>query len=131
MLDDLNELRTLQQVLSHGSLTGAARTLGVSLAVVSKRLATLEKRTGVRLVNRTTRSLSPTEEGERLLVEIDRALEALAQGEELLATGRDEPVGTLRVSAPVSFGAVTSHRCLGSWRNGIRNSPFYFRWTIG
>ncbi len=104
MLDDLNELRTLQQVLACGSLTAAARALGVSLAVVSKRLATLERRTGVRLVNRTTRSLSPTEEGARLLVEIDRALEALRQGEELLATGRDEPVGTLRVSAPVSFG---------------------------
>lgn len=104
MLDDLNELRTLQQVLGCGSLTGAARALGVSLAVVSKRLAALEKRTGVRLVNRTTRSLSPTEEGERLMVEVDRALEAIRQGEELLATGRDEPVGTLRVSAPVSFG---------------------------
>ncbi|PZO77430.1 MAG: LysR family transcriptional regulator [Mesorhizobium amorphae] len=104
MLDDLNELRTLQQVLAQGSLTGAARVLGVSLAVVSKRLATLEKRAGVRLVNRTTRRLSPTEEGERLMAEIERALEAIAQGEELLATGRDEPVGTLRVSAPVSFG---------------------------
>lgn len=104
MLDDLNELKTLHQVLAQGSLTGAARMLGVSLAVVSKRLATLEKRAGVRLVNRTTRSLSPTEEGERLSAEIDRALEAIRQGEELLATGRDEPVGTLRVSAPVSFG---------------------------
>lgn len=104
MLDDLNELRTLQQVLAQGSLTGAARVLGVSLAVVSKRLATLEKRTGVRLVNRTTRRLSPTEEGEQLMAEIEPALEAIAQGEELLATGRDEPVGTLRVSAPVSFG---------------------------
>lgn len=104
MLDDLNELRTFACVLASGSLTGAARTLGVSLAVVSRRLATLEKRAGVRLVNRTTRSLSPTEEGERLRVEVERALEALAQGEELLATGRDEPVGTLRVSAPISFG---------------------------
>lgn len=63
MLDDLNELRTLQQVLANGSLTGAARSLGVSLAVVSKRLATLERRTGVRLVNRTTRSLSPRRRG--------------------------------------------------------------------
>lgn len=104
MLDDLNELRTMQQVVASGSLTEAARVLGVSLAVVSKRLATLERRVGVRLVNRTTRSLSPTEEGERLLVEIDRALEAIRQGEEILTTGRDEPVGTLRVSAPISFG---------------------------
>ena len=104
MLDDLNELKTLQRVLVQGSLTSAARELGVSLAVVSKRLATLEKRTGVRLVNRTTRSLVATEEGERLMVEVECALEALAQGEELLATGRNEPIGTLRVSAPVSFG---------------------------
>lgn len=104
MLDDLNELRTFHQVLAQGSLTGAARALGVSLAVVSKRLRSLERRTGVRLVNRTTRNLSPTEEGARLLIEVDRALEAIAQGEDLIATGRDEPVGTLRVSAPVSFG---------------------------
>lgn len=104
MLDDLNELRTFREVMAHGSLTSASRAMGVSLAVVSKRLATLEKRIGIRLVNRTTRSLSATEEGERLLVEVDRALEAITQGEELLATGRDEPVGTLRVSAPVSFG---------------------------
>lgn len=104
MLNDLNELRTLQQVVARGSLSAAARALGVSLAVVSKRLATLERRAGVRLVNRTTRSLSPTEAGERLLIEIDRALEAIRQGEEMLATGRDDPVGTLRVSAPVSFG---------------------------
>lgn len=104
MLDDLNELRTFHQVLAQGSLTGAARVLGVSLAVVSKRLATLERRVGRRLVNRTTRNLSPTEEGARLLVEVERALEAIAQGEEQLATGRGEPIGTLRVSAPVSFG---------------------------
>ncbi|MFK0333837.1 LysR family transcriptional regulator [Rhizobium sp. NPDC090275] len=104
MLDDLNELKTFHQVVEHGTLTGAARALGVTLAVVSKRLATLEKRAGVRLVNRTTRTLSLTEAGERLLVEVGRALEAIAQGEELLSTGRDEPVGTLRISAPVSFG---------------------------
>lgn len=104
MLDDLDELRTLQQVLACGSLTGAARAMGVSLAVVSKRLSRLERRTGVRLVNRTTRSLSATEEGERVLVEIERALDALRQAEDVLANGRDEPVGTLRVSAPVSFG---------------------------
>ena len=60
MLDDLNELRTFREVLVQVSLTGAAQALGVSLAVISKRLAALEKRTGVRLVNRTTRSLSAT-----------------------------------------------------------------------
>lgn len=104
MLDDLNELRTLRAIVAAGSLSAAGRALGVSLAVVSKRLSTLEGRVGLRLVNRTTRTLSPTEEGLALLAHLDRALEALDEAEERLATGRDEPIGTLRVTAPVSFG---------------------------
>jgi DNA-binding transcriptional LysR family regulator len=104
MLDDLNELRTLRAIASAGSLSAAGRALGVSLAVVSKRLSTLEGRVGLRLVNRTTRTLSPTEDGLTLLAHLDRALEAIDEAEERLATGRDEPIGTLRVTAPVSFG---------------------------
>ena len=104
MLDDLDELKTFRAILVEGSLSAAARRLGVTLAVVSKRLTTLENRAGVRLIQRTTRSLSPTEEGARLLGDIERALEAIEAGEERLAGGRDEPVGTLRVSAPISFG---------------------------
>lgn len=104
MLDDLNELKTFREILHRGSLSAAARSLGVALTVVSKRLATLERRTGTRLINRTTRALSPTEEGARLLVDIERALDAIAVGEERLASGRDEPVGRLRISAPVAFG---------------------------
>ncbi|MBE7213123.1 MAG: LysR family transcriptional regulator [Gluconacetobacter diazotrophicus] len=104
MLDDLNELRTLRAIVAHGSLSAAGRALGVSLAVVSKRLATLERRVGLRLVNRTTRALSPTEEGSHLLAGIERVLDALDETEQLVATGRDEPIGLLRVTAPVSFG---------------------------
>ncbi|HUB95901.1 MAG TPA: LysR substrate-binding domain-containing protein [Stellaceae bacterium] len=104
MLDDLNELRTFREILLRGSLSGAARSLGIALTVVSKRLAALERRTGTRLISRTTRALSATEEGARLLVDVERALDAIAIGEERLASGRDEPIGTLRVSAPVAFG---------------------------
>jgi DNA-binding transcriptional LysR family regulator len=63
MLDDLNELKTFRAILAEGSPSAAARRLGVTLAVVSKRLASLEARVGVRLIQRNTRSLSPTEEG--------------------------------------------------------------------
>jgi DNA-binding transcriptional LysR family regulator len=63
MLDDLNELKTFRAILAVGSLSGAARDLGISLQVASKRLAMLEQRAGVRLINRTTRTLSATEEG--------------------------------------------------------------------
>ncbi|MGU3665776.1 LysR family transcriptional regulator [Methylobacterium sp. A49B] len=104
MLDDLNELRTFRAILAEGSLSAAARRLGVTLAVVSKRLATLERRVGVRLIHRTTRALNATEEGSRLLIDVERALEAIQSGEERLAGARDEPAGTLRVSAPIAFG---------------------------
>jgi DNA-binding transcriptional LysR family regulator len=76
----------------------------VTLAVVSKRLSTLEGRAGVRLVHRSTRSLSPTEEGARMLMDVVRALEAIEAAEGRLAGVRDEPTGTLRVSAPIAFG---------------------------
>lgn len=104
VLDDLNELRTFVRILARGSLSAAARDLGISLAVASKRLASLERRAGARLIQRTTRSLAPTEEGQGLLVHAERILDTLASAEEHLATGRQEPVGVLRVGAPVSFG---------------------------
>jgi DNA-binding transcriptional LysR family regulator len=104
MLGDLNELRTFRAILGTGSLTLAARELGTSLPVVSKRLQALERRTGVRLINRTTRALSPTEAGARLLRDVGQALDALASAEDYLARGRSEPCGTLRVSTPVALG---------------------------
>ena len=104
MLDDLNELKTFLAVLTEGSLSAAARRLGVTLAVISKRLATLEGRVGVRLMQRTTRSLSATEDGAHLLLDVERALDTIEAGEKRLLSGRDEPVGLLRVSAPIAFG---------------------------
>lgn len=106
MLDDLAELRTFQLILARGSLSAAARELGVGLAVVSKRLASLERRAGQRLINRTTRKLSPTDEGLALLPHVERILEALEAAEARLGGGRDTPLGVLRVSAPISFGRM-------------------------
>jgi len=106
MLDDLDEIRTFQRILALGSLSAAARDLGVSLAVVSKRLASLERRVGQRLVLRTTRSLSPTEEGASLAPRLERVMEALDAAENWLSEGREEPIGTLRVSAPISLGRL-------------------------
>ena len=106
MLDDLDEIRTFQRILMLGSLSAAARDLDVSLAVVSKRLASLERRVGQRLIHRTTRNLSATEEGAALLPRIERIVEALDAADGWLSEGRDEPVGTLRVSAPISLGRI-------------------------
>ncbi|MBU1374345.1 MAG: LysR family transcriptional regulator [Alphaproteobacteria bacterium] len=106
MLDDLNELRTFQRIVALGSLSAAARDLGVGVAVVSKRLTALERRAGQRLVHRTTRKLSLTEEGLALLPHVDLALDALAAAEAGLTGGRDAPHGVLRVSAPISLGRI-------------------------
>ncbi|KIH83551.1 LysR family transcriptional regulator [Pseudomonas batumici] len=106
MLDDLNELRTFQRILVCGSLSAAARDLGVGLAVVSKRLMALERRAGQRLINRTTRTLSATSEGLALSAHVDRILEELEAAESRMAVGAEEPFGRLRVSSPISFGRI-------------------------
>ena len=106
MLDDLNELRTFHRILALGSLSAAARELGIGLAVVSKRLATLERRAGIRLVNRTTRRLSATEDGRALFLHVERMLEELDVAEAHLSGGAEQPHGILRISAPISFGRV-------------------------
>ena len=104
MLDDLDELRTFQRILARGSLSAAGRDLGVSLPVVSKRLASLERRIGHRLVHRTTRKLSPTEEGATFLPRVERVLEALEAAEARLVEGLGQPIGVLRVTAPTALG---------------------------
>jgi LysR family transcriptional regulator, transcriptional activator for dmlA len=80
MLDDIAELRTFVRIVAAGSLSAASREMGLALSVVSKRLATLERRAEVLLIARTTRSLALTEEGQhlferaqRILAEIDEA----------------------------------------------------------
>lgn len=104
MIDDLQELRTFVRIVGAGSLSAAAREIGVRLDVVSKRLAALERRVGTRLIARTTRRLSPTDEGRDLYARAQRILAELDEAETALRRGHAEPSGLLRVSAPVSLG---------------------------
>ena len=106
MLDDINELRTFVSVVAARSLSAAARDMNVALSVVSKRLATLERRTGIRLIARSTRRLAPTEEGMDLYERAQRILAEVDQAEAALTSGQVEPQGLLRVSAPVAFGRI-------------------------
>jgi DNA-binding transcriptional LysR family regulator len=106
MLDDINELRTFVNVVAARSLSAAARDMGLALSVVSKRLAALERRTGIRLIARSTRRFAPTEEGLNLYERAQRILAEVDQAEAALTSGQIEPQGLLRVSAPVAFGRV-------------------------
>jgi len=106
VLDDMNELRTFVSVVAARSLSAAAREMDLALSVVSKRLAALERRTGIRLIARSTRRFAPTEEGMDLYERAQRILAEVDQAEAALTSGQVEPRGLLRVSAPVAFGRV-------------------------
>lgn len=129
LLSDLMELKTFREIVEQRSLTAAAAQLGTSLAVVSKRLASLERRAGVRLIHRTTRRLAPTDEGLDLFDSVVRAIEAIEEGEERLAHGRQEAVGCLRVTAPVSFGRAHVTPLLGALSREHRKLQVALRLT--
>ena len=104
MLDDITELRTFVSIIGAGSLSAAAREMDLALSVVSKRLASLERRTEARLIARSTRRLALTEEGQELYERAQRILAEVDDAEAVLTSGRVEPRGLLRVSAPQAFG---------------------------
>lgn len=102
-MDRLDEIRAFVAVAEARSFTQGARKLDVSGAQVSKLVARLENRLGARLLNRTTRDVSLTDTGQAYL---EQAREVLESFDALEASVRDKsgPSGTLKVSAPVSFG---------------------------
>ncbi len=87
-----------------GSLSAAARELGITTPAVSKRLALMEARVGVSLVNRTTRRMSLTPEGELYLEHARRILGDIHDMEQLLGVSKAMPTGLLRVNATLGFG---------------------------
>ncbi|NWK80037.1 LysR family transcriptional regulator, partial [Aquitalea sp. LB_tupeE] len=87
-----------------GSFAAAARQLGISNAAVSKNVAGLEQALGVRLLNRTTRTLSLTEEGAAFLRQARIALDALDAAVDAIATQRLEISGPVRISSSAAFG---------------------------
>jgi DNA-binding transcriptional LysR family regulator len=104
MADALQEMAVFARVVSAGSLSAAARDLGLSPALVSRRLAALEARLGVRLVHRTTRSLHLTVEGARYYDACSKVLAEIEDANAEVALGRAEPQGALKVALPASFG---------------------------
>jgi DNA-binding transcriptional LysR family regulator len=104
MADALQEMSVFSKVVTSGSLSAAGRELSLSPAVISRRLAALEARLGVRLINRTTRSLSLTVEGTRYYDACTRLLGEIAEADAEVSAGRVEPQGALKVALPASFG---------------------------
>jgi DNA-binding transcriptional LysR family regulator len=96
---DLNDLQAFLAVAQERSFTRAAAQLGVSQSALSQALRGLEARLGLRLLTRTTRSVAPTEAGERLLRSIGPAFGQIEAGLAALSELRDTPSGTIRITA--------------------------------
>jgi len=103
-MDTLEGMRTFVTVVSLGSFTAAAERLQISKALASKYLGQLEARLGVRLLNRSTRTLHTTEAGRAYYERCLKILDEVDELEGLLREGRDEPRGTLTIAAPQTFG---------------------------
>ena len=103
-MDRLSDLEFFVQLVHQGSLASLARELGVTPPAITARLAQLEKRLGVRLLNRTTRRISVTHEGEMYLATGGRLLAELQELEQAISSSKAVPKGLLRVNATFGFG---------------------------
>ena len=99
MKENLNDLAAFVTVAREGSFTRAAAQLGVSQSALSQTVKGLEERLGLRLFTRTTRSVAPTEAGERLLATIGPRLEGIEADLAALSELREKPAGNIRITA--------------------------------
>ena len=100
----VESLRVFVRIVELGSITSGGRDLRLTPAVASKRIKELERHLGVRLFNRTTRSLTPTEVGRVFYDHARQALAALDEAEAVVANFSDTPRGVIRVTAPLVTG---------------------------
>ena len=105
-MDELGGMRVFVAIAAGGSLSAAARALGVPLASVSRRLAALEARLGARLLSRSTRRMAITETGARYLAAARRVLAEVEQLERSVSGEAGELDGRLAITAPIVFGRV-------------------------
>src|SRR5258708_18132233 len=104
MLDRITGMQVFSRAAHAGSLSKAARQLGLSPGMATKHGDSLEERLGVRLFQRSTRKLSLTEPGQQYLEALARLLPELEEVEAMIASQRVEASGVLRLNAPLSFG---------------------------
>lgn len=103
-MDQLSGLGVFAQVVEANGFTAAAARLGVSKAAVSKQVARLEDRLGVRLLNRSTRRLGLTEAGRDFYARARRILDEVEEAEQVASSRQVSPRGLLKVNAPVTYG---------------------------
>ncbi len=114
-MDRLTEMEAFATVVDQGGFTDAARKLGISKSAVSKHVAALEQRLGARLLNRTTRRVSPTEIGLAYYDRARRVITDAVEADALVAAMQAEPSGLLRISVATDFGVNLLSPILGDF----------------
>lgn len=102
-MDDLRRMAVFAAVVQHGSMSAAARALGMSTSAVSQQVRLLEQGSGVTLLHRSTRRLALTDTGARFADHCQAMVSAASQAKAQLVLAHDAPSGELRMSAPVGF----------------------------
>ncbi len=103
---DLTDMEIFARVVTAGSMSAAGREMGLSPAVISKRIRRLEERLGARLLQRTTRQIALTEDGQGYYERVIGILASIEEAESFVTRRNAAPRGTLRVAAPTSFGRM-------------------------
>lgn len=114
-MQDLNDLMYFAKVIEHGGFSAAGQQLGIPKSRLSRRVAELEARLGVRLLQRTTRKLALTETGERFLSHCQAMLLEAEQAQEAVASLSSEPRGRIRVSCPSELARAGLHQVISTF----------------
>ncbi|MDR9481439.1 MAG: LysR family transcriptional regulator [Salibaculum sp.] len=114
-MDRLTEMEAFATVVDQGGYTDAARKMGISKSAVSKHVSALEARLGARLLNRTTRRVSPTEIGLAYYDRARRVLTDAGEADALVTSMQSDPAGLLRISAATDFGVNHLSPMLGDF----------------
>lgn len=126
-MDRLNGVAAFVQAAELGSFAAAGRRLGLSPSAVGKAVARLEDRLGARLMTRTTRAITLTEEGQVFLERAREALDGLAEAERAVQGAHAIPRGLLRVDLPAAFGRLVVLPSLGPFRDAYPDIQLEFR----
>ena len=115
LMDRLTEMEAFATVVDQGGFTDAAKKMGISKSAVSKHVSSLEARLGVRLLNRTTRRVSPTEIGLAYYDRARRVLNDAGEADALVTSMQSAPSGLLRISVATDFGVNHLSPVLGDF----------------
>lgn len=112
---NLNDVRLFIQVIEHNSFTAAAEKLRIQKSTISRRIAQLEDELGVRLLQRTTRKLNLTSEGQELFSRCQPLLDELASVEDQVVSRQEEPKGRLHITMPPELGIFIMNDIVASF----------------